>query len=369
MPDLSRERWLAPAASGLLAVVLTVVAMVPSLRPAGWSVTVLPRVDSNTLMGAAARRIDPGFRLVHPGAYDGEFYWGIAVDPIARGDVHQAFDKPSYRYGHPLYGWLGWLFSAGQGRAAAAALVAVGLLSMLAAAAVAAALRPVWGLFVALNPGLLYAAAHDLGEPLSAALLLGGMLAYVRDRRIAALTCFALLPLSKEQLVIVPLAVAAWELLRRRSVREVAPLVATVVPSVVWWVYARGTLGAWFVTGNTALGFPLAGWKRALLDAGIHSYSLDPTQNQLGEATVVVLVALLGLLALAGLRSLRLRSPVELAFLLLVAIAACLAPNATTLLRDALRNTSLLIVLVPFVLASAPPLPAWAARRAERAQE
>ena len=103
---------LVPIAYGALAVLLAVVAMIPSLRPAGWSVTVLPRVQSGTAMARQATRIDPGFRLVPMGGYDGQFYWGIAVDPIARGAVHGSFDTASYRYGHPLYGWLGWLASA-----------------------------------------------------------------------------------------------------------------------------------------------------------------------------------------------------------------------------------------------------------------
>ena len=53
-------------------------------------------------MGAAARTVDPHFHTVHPGAYDGQFYWGIAIDPLATGDVHRSFDNASYRYGHPL---------------------------------------------------------------------------------------------------------------------------------------------------------------------------------------------------------------------------------------------------------------------------
>lgn len=83
----SGNQWLAPGASGLLAVLLTVAAMIPSLHSAGWSLTALPRVDSRTGMAIAARRIDPGFRLVHPGSHDGQFYWGIAVDPVALGHV------------------------------------------------------------------------------------------------------------------------------------------------------------------------------------------------------------------------------------------------------------------------------------------
>jgi len=118
--------------------VVASLALVPSLRPVGWDVTALPRVGSGPTLGAAANRIDPDFRTVQGGGYDGQFYWAIALDPLATGSVHNDIDKPSYRYGHPLYGWLGWLFSAGQGTAAAGALLAVGLASLAAAAAAAA---------------------------------------------------------------------------------------------------------------------------------------------------------------------------------------------------------------------------------------
>ena len=361
---MRRLRWI-PIACGALAVLLTVATMIPSLRPAGWSLTVLPRVDSGTGMGDAARAIDPGFRTIHPSAYDGQFYWGVAVDPIATGDVHQYFDTARYRYGHPLYGWLGWLFSAGQARAAPYALAVVSLAAMLLAAVGASLLgrttgRDGWdGLFVAVNPGLLYAGAHTLAEPVCAALLVGGMLAYVRGRLPAALACFALLPLSKEPLILVPLAVAAWGLVRRRiRIHEAALLAATALPAIVWWTYARIHLGAWFTSGeSTTFSAPLGGWKRALIDAGVNSYSSDGNQNQLGEVTVIVIVALAGLLLIASLLALRLRGPVEAAFLPLAGLMAFLGVAATANQRDILRVTSVLIVLVPFVIASPAVLP------------
>lgn len=366
------DRVRVPLAYGLLAALFTVVTMIPSLRPAGWSPTALPRVGAGTGMGAAATAVDPGFRLVGQGAYDGEFYWGIAVDPIAKGSVHQSFDTASYRYGHPLLGWLGWIVSAGQARFAAAALAALGIASMIAAGAAAAALglhrgrSGVEALFVALNPGLLYAAAHDLTEPLSVALLLGAFYGYLRNRRALMFPCLVLLPLSKEQFVVVPIALAVWELARRgRRIVDVVPLVATLVPAAAWWVYARLTLGSWFTSGDTALGFPLVGWSRALVDSGIHSYANDAALNQLGEVTVVLLVSLLGLLALAGLRALRLHGPIELVYLVIAVLAACFAPIATTLPRDALRNTAVLVVLVPFVIVSPSLVPLRYGRRAE----
>lgn len=366
----ARDGLAVPVAAGALAVVVAGVALVASLRPAGWSTTSLPRVDAATPLGAAARRIDPGFRTVHPGAYDGQFYWGIAVDPIATGSVHEALDKPSYRYGHPLYGWLGWLLSAGQAGAAATALLVAGFAAFAAAAGLAAVLGRRRGgtgfeaLLVIANPGLIYAAVHDLAEPLCAALLLGSLLAYLGGRPRLTFLGFALLPLSKEPLLVVPLAIAVWELWRRRSGwRTPALLLATLAPSICWWTYARAQLGNWFTSGDSALGAPFAGWRRALVDAGVHSLDADPLRNQSGQETLVVLTALLAVLAIGAICALRSRGPVDLVYLPLALLALCLAPNATASLRDALRNTSLLVVLTWFVIASPPLLPTSSALR------
>jgi hypothetical protein len=366
---------LVPTACGFLALVAATIALLPVLRPAAWSLTALPRVDANSGMGAAARKIDPGFHTVETGAYDGQFYWGIAVDPLATGDVHQAFDTASYRYGHPLLGWLGWLVSAGQARAAPAALLAVGLAALVAAAVGASLLgqafgRQGWeGMFVAANPGLLYAAVHDLAEPLSAALLLGGLLAYTRNRRLLAAVCFGLLVLSKEQFVLVPLAVAAWELLRARGrIRDTWIFAACILPAACWWIYARIQLGAWFTTG-AALALPFVGWTRAVLDAGLGTYSPDGAVNISAESTLVILAALLILLAMAGVLALRLRGATDAAYLAIAVVAACLVADSTTLLRDALRNVAVLLTLVPFAIASLPLLPWWAGSWTARSRD
>ena len=317
----------------------------------------MPRVDSTTKLGAAALGLDRDFHTVHPGAYDGQFYWAVAVDPLARGNVHRLLDKPSYRYGHPLYGWLGWLLSGGQPTAVPAGLAVVGLVSLFAAAAIAAALglgrgRSGWeGLFVALNPGLITAATIDLGEPLAAALMLGAFAGLVAGRRAPAWVCLALLPLAKEPLVVVLIAVVGWELLQHRP-RRAAVFSTAGLPALAWWTYARIQLGAWFTSGDTALGLPLAGWRRALFSrsttsaAAAHRY-----------AAVIVLAVLLVVFAITAVRALRLRGPVDLSYLALAAFAACLAPNATLAFTTALRNTSFLLVLVPFVLAPPPLVP------------
>jgi hypothetical protein len=348
-----------PLACGALALLLTTVALVPLLRPVGWDVSALPRVSGpGSPMGDRAKAIDPSFHTVI-NAYDGQFYWGIAIDPLARGYIHQRFDNASYRYGHPLLGWVGWALSGNNSRSVPEALLAACLVSIFAAGALAARLGQMlggsgWeGLFVALNPGLLFAATHDLTEPLSATLMFAGLIAYLRGRRGFAAVWFALLILSKEQYALVPAGLALWDLIRsRHRLRNAVVLAVSILPAAIWWTYARLQLGDWFLSGSWVVGTPLAGWRRTLTDDGVWSYARGYYQFLTGEATLVVVISLLGLLAIAGVRAMRLRTPVDLVYLLLAALAVCLAWNATYILRDALRNVSLLLALVPFVIAA-----------------
>jgi hypothetical protein len=155
------------------------------------------------------------------------------------------------------------------------------------------------------------------------------------------------LPLAKEPLLLMLLGVVVWELAQRR--RRVAAQFATgVIPALLWWTYARIHLGAWFTSGDTALGAPLAGWRHAL--------SAEHSGEARGVA-VASLVALLVLFALAAVRAVRTRGPVELAYLGLAAIAVCLAPNATAAFTTGLRNTAFLLVLVPLVIVPPQLLP------------
>jgi hypothetical protein len=343
-------------ACGLLAVLLSCALMATALRPAGWSLTALPDVSAKTAMGAAARALDPGFHTVRGSGNDGQFYWGIAVDPLANGRVHSGFDKASYRYGHPLFGWLGWLFSAGQAPAVPTALAIIGLICMFLAAATAAGLGVArggvgWeGLLVALNPGLVNAAAHDLGEPLATALLLGTFASLLRRGRGLTWILLALLPLAKEELILVVLAVCVWELLDQRP-RRAATLATAAIPALLWWTYARVTLGGWFTTGVTALGAPLAGWGRSLLGAGDRAAVTRPG-SRLSEIGIALLAAALLAIVLGSLPAARRRGPIELAYLGLAAVAVCLAANATSAMTTALRNTAFVFALLPFVIAT-----------------
>lgn len=355
---------------GLVGVLLASFAMLATLRAGDWSLTALPRVDAKTPLGAAARRLDPGFRTVRQGAYDGQFYWAIAIDPLADGRLHTELDKPSYRYGHPLYGWFGWALSGGRVRAVPIALALIGLLSLGSAGTLGSLLGRArggsgWeGLAVALNPGLISAVSHDLAEPLAVALLLASLTAYTRERLAVTWLLLAMLPLAKEPLVVVVVAISGWELLagdRRRG----GLLASAILPALCWWIYARIDLGAWFTSGDTALGRPLGGVWSALVSPGMDRSApiLWRIVAEVGFGVVLVLCA-------AGVsRAVRLRSALDLSYLALAGVVLLLAGNATAEFTTALRNTAFLAALAPLVLiASQSPPPGRRGSRAASAR-
>ena len=344
--------------------------VVASLHWVAWDTTALVRMHDTLPLAKLAVRDDPSFRLRgHSGFYDGAYFYAIARDPLATGEAHRLLDEAPYYWGHPAYGWLAWLASAG-GRPGAVpdALLALGLLAIAAAGAAASVLAralgwTAWGgLAVALNPGLVFAVNTDTSEPLGAALLLLGLAAYVRGRRGWAFALLAALCLVKEPLVLVPLGIGAWDLWRRRR----PPLLAAaVVPAALWWVYLRIHLGAFpFGQGSERLTAPLTGWTRGLLDAASQSWNEGVDTAQLGQAAVPLIIVVGLAILTAALFALRLRSVVDPAFLVLAALYACITPNGVQYPKDLTRELALVLVLLPFVLAARPTLeePAFARR-------
>ena len=294
-----------------------------SLNSQGWDTSSLVRLHDQIPLAQLARRDDPTFKLRgNSGFYDGAYFYAIARDPLATGQAHKLIEEAPYRYGHPAYGWLAWFASFG-GRPSAVpdALLAVGLASIflagIAASLLAGALGwTLWGgLVVALNPGLIFSVGVDTTEPLGAALLLFGLLAYHRGRSRLAFALFAALCLVKEPLVLVPLAIAAWDLWRRHRPPILA---AAVLPAVAWWLYLRVHLGAFpFSQGSQRLTAPLLGWEQALVKAASQSWDVRIDTTQLGQAAVPLIVAV-GIAILVGaIYALRLRSVVDPAFLVL----------------------------------------------------
>jgi hypothetical protein len=353
-------RRLIPLACAVVALAAAGAGVVASLHWQSWDTSALVRMHNNLPLAKLAVRDDPSFRLRgESGFYDGAYFYAIARDPVATGEAHRLLTEAPYYWGHPAYGWLAWVASAGgRPRAVPGALLAVGLLSIFVAGAAASLLAeavgwsPWGGLVVALNPGLLFAAYSDTSETLGAALLLLGLAAYVRGRRGWAIGLFAALCFVKEPLVLVPLAIGAWEFWRTRRFPSV---VLAVVPAALWWIYLRIHLGAFpFGQGSERLTAPLAGWKRALLDAASQSWNVAGDTAQMGEAAVALIIAVGLAILIGGIYALRMRSVVAPAFLSIAILYACITPNGVQYPKDLIRELALVLTLLPFVLAARP---------------
>jgi hypothetical protein len=359
---------LIPLVCGLAALASAGTAVVVELRSQQWDTTALVRMHDNLPLARLALQDDASFRLRHQsGFYDGAFFYAIARDPLATGRAHRLLDEAPYYWGHPGYGWLASLASGGRPGGVPDALLAVGLLSMALAGAGASILAralgwtPWGGLVVALNPGLVYAVAADTSEPLGAALLVGGLAAYSRGRRGWALGLLAALCLVKEPLVLVPLAIAAWELWRRRPPWTAA----AVVPAVLWWLYVRIHLGAFpFGQGSSRLSPPFVGWKRALVDAASQSWNPGIDTSQMGQAAVPLIIVVALAMLVAAVRALRLRSVVDPAYLALAALYACIVSTGVQYPKDLIRELAPVLTLLPLALVAraSPEEPAFARR-------
>jgi hypothetical protein len=347
-------------ACGLAALAAAGVVVAVSLQAQSWDTSSLVRLHDRIPLAQLARHDDPTFRLRgRSGFYDGAYFYAIVRDPLATGQAHRLIEEAPYRYGHPLYGWLAWVASFG-GRPSAVpdALLVVGLASIFLAGIAASLLSSalgwtLWGgLVVALNPGLIFSVGVDTTEPLGAALLLSGLLAYQRGRSRLAMALFAALCLVKEPLVLVPLAIAAWDLWRRRRPPILA---AAVLPALAWWLYLRVHLGAFpFGQGSQRLTAPLLGWEQALVKAASQSWDVRIDTTQLGQAAVPLIAAVAIVIIVGTIWALRLRTLVDPAYLVLAGLYACGAASAFQYPKDLIRELALVLLLLPFVLAARP---------------
>jgi hypothetical protein len=367
------RRQLIPLACAVAALATAAVGVVASLDSDGWNTTGLVQMWDALPLAKLAVHDQPTFRLRgRSGHYDGAFFYAVARDPLAIDQAHTLVSEAPYYWGHPAYGWLAWLASAGGTPTAVPdALLAVGLLSIFIAGAAASLLAGAlgwsrWGgLVVAFNPGLVFAVYSDTSEPLGAALLLLALAAYAGGHRRWALTLFAALCFDKEPLILVPLAIAAWELWRMRRLSFIA---AAVIPVALWWLYLRIHLGAFpFGYGGERLTWPFVGWTRGLLDAAAQTWSPGVDAAQLGQAAVALIIVVGVAILVAALYALRLSNVVAPAFLALAGLYACITPNGVQYPKDLIREVALVLTLVPFAIAApASPRESASARKYPR---
>jgi hypothetical protein len=182
--------------------------------------------------------------------YDGQFIYYLARDGWA---ALPHLDNPPYRLQRILYPLLARALAGGDAAAIPWAMVAINAAAILATTflitrwLVAQGLWRWWGLVYPLFVGTFMAYSRDLTEPLACALAAAGVLAWLGERRAAAVVLLALGALARETTVLFAVGLALAEIARRRWSR-LALLAVACAPALAWQLYVTAALGALPVT-------------------------------------------------------------------------------------------------------------------------
>jgi len=187
---------------------------------------------------------------------DGQAWAALAQDPAFH--APEVFcDGPAefvYRAQRPMYPWLVWAASFGQPVAVPVALMVVSVLGvgLLAAAGVVLAAHEGrisrFGGLVALMPGSFYTVITFGPEALVTALCLLAVVWWTGERRrpVAAVAALTFAVLCRDILVIFPVAIALYEVVRRvRPIRGVLPLAVPPLAYAAWVVSLKARFGYW----------------------------------------------------------------------------------------------------------------------------
>jgi hypothetical protein len=254
-----------------------------------------------------------GIRVrVFPGTgYDGQWFLGLAYDPLLLGDPTRGYDLPRYRAGRPLLPVAGWLLAAGgQGRVPSGTLLAAGPLALALGAAASARLlagagRPAWlGLVFCAVPGVAVGAMFGTAEALGLALALVGLVLAHGRRPLAAGLAFAAAALTKETYLVFAVAASAVALTGAagwgaRLRQAAALLVPGAVALALWsaWVLARVPAGGGDAEALGAVAPPLVGWVETVVAITTGRWTPD---LPIGPLAVLAMLGSLGL-SVAGI--------------------------------------------------------------------
>jgi len=281
--------------------------------------------------------------FVNSTGYDGQFYYRMALDPA---NLHtRAFgitmDAP-YRFMRIGYSALAWLVSAGQHTAIPYALVGINVAALAALAymggllAQQAGRHALWGLLLAGYFGLMDSLARDLTEPLGAACLIAGILAYRKRHPLLAAAAFGYGALTRETVLVVPAALGIVRIVQmvRRREHFGANDLAWIVPAVVftaWEFVVNAATGEFPILSDSGknAGLPFS----AAFSSIAHNYahSSAPVPGAPGAVLIwdieFAVLALVALVALAALRATTIGVYERAAFVLYLVVIFCLAPT------------------------------------------
>lgn len=201
---------------------------------------------------------------------DGMAFAALAEDPtLSRPEVFRdGPDEAAYRAQRPVFGYLVFAGSLGQPELVPYVMVVFVLLSAGLAVAATAALiatrggRPELALLSLIFPGTLSALYGLTPELLALALVLFGFIAWQSKAKALAITLFTVGALTRESMLLVPLALIALAIVRRDSTRREMALLTIPFAAFASWVlvlWIRFDAFAPTSASNSRLSLPFAG--------------------------------------------------------------------------------------------------------------
>lgn len=177
----------------------------------------------------------PGVSILPDSAgYDGQFYYWVARNPFAVSAIAEKIDY-TVRYSRIGYPLVGYFASLGNPERLPYVLV---LINVFALAVAAWALGRVfmhygkyglWGILVGVIPGVVFSLGRNLVEPLALCGIAIGILQYLRGRFGWSAAWLSLAVLTKETVFFGLLALAIFEIVRRRRL-----VLTSIIPVVVY---------------------------------------------------------------------------------------------------------------------------------------
>lgn len=305
--------------------------------------------DPSRFVVAGRQFVDPGvapksLHVERGRGYDGQFFYRLALAPAdLRQTAHGVrLDTPlrRQRLGYPT---LAWLVSAGTPGLLVWALLLVnilgfGVLGLLGGmAAQEAGRHAVWGLIVPGFPGFIMALARDLSEITAACFVLAGLLALRRQRPLAPGMLFSAAVLTRESTMLVVIAVAAVDVVRRwrkfRHPRAVdsdhtgvgLAAAAWALPTLAFLAWqlalAAATGSAPLLDDTSNLSFPFA----ALLPAAVGWLTAGLQPGIALRLVLLAMVTMMVLLVVASLRGTSARAQERLAWASYLVLAVSLS--------------------------------------------
>jgi hypothetical protein len=313
----------------------------------------------------APTRSPRGLAILPGNGYDGVFYYRLALDPFNL--HHTAFginlDTPFrlQRIGYPI---LAWSVSLNHHSWVPFTLVLVNLLALTSIGLVGgiiardAGRHALWGLLLAGYFGFVFSIARDTTEPVAAAFLLAGVLAYRRGRPLLAGLLLAYGALTRETVMVFVAAIAITRLVdvirqRSRPDREELVWLLPVAVFVAWQLIVDAVTGSLPFRSDASQnsGKPFI----AMLDALRHNFtslSLHHWALTVWVLEFVVLVVFV-VLALASLRSTNAPGCERLGLVLFIIELAILSPSIWDGVAD-LRSLDEVYLFAVLILLSSP---------------